>query len=171
MFLDRRLLSRISFVWRETRSSFFLIPSPCKQFREQRPGEGLHSRWGKKSRRRQQERRRKRDVQDWDNEGKEMVERMVRTVIRERLRRGARTSDRTGHRRPSVHVNSSSISWREIARLDYSRHGSQRIAKWCCGMKFLSIAPQTVQYHRLSSLRLSKYTTSQITIYLFDNIH
>ncbi|KYN43871.1 hypothetical protein ALC56_01742, partial [Trachymyrmex septentrionalis] len=72
---------------------------------KQRPGEGLHSRWGKKSRRRkkEKERERKRDVQDEDNEGKEMVERMVRTVIRGRLRKGARTSDRTGHRRSSVH--------------------------------------------------------------------
>ncbi|KYM83643.1 hypothetical protein ALC53_06045 [Atta colombica] len=78
-------------------SFFFLIPLPCKQFREQCPGKGLHSRWDKKSRRREKERKRQRDVQDENNEGKEMVERMVRTVIRGRLRRGARTFTLNSH--------------------------------------------------------------------------
>jgi len=103
-------------------------------------------------------------VHGGDNEGKKIVEK--RYGHQKKIKK--RSKDlRQNRSSSSVRVNSSSISWREIARLDYSRHGSQRITKMR-SWDFCS-SPKRVQHHRLFSLCLSKYTTSRTSTYSCRN--
>jgi hypothetical protein len=96
--LDRRLLSQFPFVWRGTRPSFFLTPSPCKQFREQ----DLHLWRDKKD-----EKERKREKMCKTRITREKGEDGGRYGQREIKKRSKDLRGRTGHRRPSVRVNSS----------------------------------------------------------------